>query len=257
MAKRKAAEENLIVGRNPVREALESRPEQIEKVMLQRGSGGRSLDAVRRAATAAGVPFQFVPAQRLDRLAPGLNHQGVVALAAPVAYQDIDAMLSAIAPDLDTVKQKKPLLLVLDQIEDPFNFGAILRTAKAAGVAGVVVPKQKMAPLNAAAIKASAGMATRLPLARASNLADVLYRLKERGYWVAGAAADGETTAWEMDWDRPLVLVMGSEGRGLRPRIAESCDYRVSIPMPGQAESLNVSVAAGILLFAAVRARLT
>ena len=255
MPKKQAPDTGVIVGRNPVREALEQADGRIEKVLLQKGAGGRSLDAVRRAATEAGVPFQFVPAGRLNRLAPGLNHQGAVALAAPIAYRDVDAMLAEIAGDLDAVQARKPLVLVLDQIEDPYNFGAILRTAVAAGVAGVIVPKQHMAPLNAAALKASAGLAANIPVARAGNLADVLHALKERGYWVAGATADGETAAWAMDWDRPLVLVMGGEARGLRPRVADACDYRLSIPMPGNAESLNVSVATGILLFQAVQAR--
>ncbi|HMB91906.1 MAG TPA: RNA methyltransferase, partial [Rhodothermales bacterium] len=116
--------------------------------------------------------------------------------------------------------------------------------------------KQHMAPLNAAAIKASAGMANRMRVARAGNLAEVLFQLKERGYWVVGAAGEGATSVWDMDWDRPLAIVLGSEGTGLRQRIAETCDYLVSIPMDAAAESLNVSVAAGILLFAAARVRL-
>ena len=119
----------------------------------------------------------------------------------------------------------------------------------------MIVPHQHMAPLSATVIKASAGMASRIPIARVHKLVDVIAQLKERGYWVMGAAGNGETSAWEGDWDRPLALVMGSEGKGLQPRVAASCDYLVSIPMRGDAESLNVSVAAGILLFAAARQR--
>ena len=257
MAKKKTpeADVSLVVGRNPVREALERRPAEIEKVLLQKGAGGRPIDAIRRAASGAGVAVQYVPQQRLERMAPGLNHQGALALAAPVAYRDLDALLAEIAPDLDAVREKKPILLVLDGIEDPFNFGGILRSAVAAGADGVVVPKDHMAPLNAAALKASAGTATRIPVARTGNLAEALEALKERGYWVAGADGGGETSVWAMDWDRPVALVIGSEHRGLRPRVAAACDHRVAIPLRGPAESLNASVAAGVLLFAAARVR--
>ena len=247
MPKKSPSETVLIVGRNPVREALEREPERIEKVMLQRG-GSRGLDALRRAASEAGVPVQFVPPQRINQVAAGLHHQGVIAFTAPITYHDVDAMLAAIAPDLETIRREKPILLVLDRIEDPHNFGAMLRTAVAAGAGGVVVPKQHMAPLNAAVIKASAGTALRLPIARVDNLAEVIGQLKERGYWVMGAAEGGDTSVWTVDWDRPVALVMGSEGKGLHPRIAAACDYLVSIPMRGDAESLNVSVASGVLL---------
>lgn len=251
----KPADEQLIVGRNPVREALEHGAPPLDRLLLQQGTGGRALDDLRRLAAAAGVKVQYVPVRRLDQLAPGLVHQGVAAYAAPFAYLDVDTLLTRIAPTLDEVRRRRPLVLVLDQIEDPHNFGAILRTAVAMGVDGVVVPERRMAPLSPAAVKASAGLAGRIPIARAVNLAQVLEQLKERGYWVAGAAGDGETTVWEMDWARPLALVMGSEGKGLRPRVAAACDYRVAIPMPGPAESLNVSVATGMLLLAATRAR--
>lgn len=247
---------SVIVGRNPVREALERRAASVEKVLLQKGGGGAPVEAIRRLASEHGVPFQYVPAGKLNSLAKGLNHQGALAFAAPVAYHDVDEMLAAIAPDLQAVQSQQPVLLLLDGIEDPYNFGAMLRSAVAAGVEGVIVPKHGMAPLNAAALKASAGTAGRIPVARVTNLADQLYALKERGYWVVGADGEGEETVWTMDWDRPLALVMGSEGKGLHRRVAELCDYRVAIPMRGPAESLNVSVAAGILLFAAARTRL-
>lgn len=247
---------SVIAGRTPVREALEREPEKVEKVLLQKGAGGGPMDEIRRMASAAGVPFQYVPAGRLNQLAAGLNHQGVIAQSAPVAYRDVDELLRTIAPDRDAVEARKPVLLLLDQIEDPYNLGAILRSAAAAGVDGVIVPKQHMAPLNAAALKASAGTAGRIPVARVNNLTEVITQLKERGYWIAGADGAGETTVWEMDWDRPVAVVMGSEGKGLRPRVAEACDYRVAIPMRGPVESLNVSVATGILLFEAMRGRL-
>jgi len=246
---------SLVVGRNPVREALERRPEQIEKVMIRRGVSGAAIATIREAASAAGVPVQHVPEARLRHEAGGVNHQGTIALAAPVQYRIANDLLAEIAPSWDAVQAKKPLLLVIDRITDPRNFGAVLRSAAAAGVDGVFVPNQHMAPLNAAAIKASAGTATRVPIARVNDLPTLLEQLKERSYWVIGADGTADTSVWQMDWDRPTVLVIGSEGEGLHPSVREACDRLVAIPMRGPVESLNVSVAAGILLFEAARSR--
>lgn len=244
-----------LVGRNPVREALEQEETRVEKVLLQEGVGGPAIEAIRRAARAHGVPVQVVPKARLDRLAAGVVHQGVVAFVAPVRYRTLEELLEAVAPSPEAVRERQPLLVALDQIEDPHNYGAILRTAAAAGVAGVLVPRHHMAPLNAAALKASAGAALRVPIAHVTNLARALETLKAHGFWVAGASPSGDVSVWEMDWHRPLVLVLGNEGRGLRPGVARACDLLVSIPLRGPVESLNVSVAAGILLFAATRTR--
>lgn len=247
---------SLVVGRNPVREALERRPEQIEKVMIRRGAGGEAVSAIRAAAAEAGVPVQHVPEARLHHEAGDVNHQGVVAFAAPVRYRVADELLAEIAPSWDAVRAKKPLLLAIDRITDPRNFGAVLRSAAAAGVDGVFVPNQHMAPLNAAAIKASAGTAARVPIARVNDLPALLKQLKERSYWVIGADGTAETSVWAMEWARPTVLVIGSEGEGLQPSVREVCDRLVAIPMRGPVESLNVSVAAGILLFEAARPRI-
>lgn len=246
---------SLIVGRNPVREALERRPERVEKVMVRRGAGGGAIRAIRQAASAAGVPVQHVPAARIDHEAGDVNHQGVIALAAPVRYREAEALLAAIAPSWDDVRARKPLLLVVDRVTDPRNFGAILRSAVAAGVDGVFVPNRHMAPLNAAALKASAGTATRAPIARVADLPQLLKQLKERSYWVIGADGSADTSLWDVDWDRPVALVIGSEGEGLHPAVHEVCDHLVAIPLRGPVESLNVSVAAGVLLFAAARPR--
>lgn len=244
---------SLLLGRNPVREALEREARRIEKVMIQQGGSAKDLAEIRRLAEDAGIQVQYVPTGRLNQMARGLNHQGVAAFAAPVAYVELDDMLAAAAPTREAVRDRKPRLLVLDEIQDPFNFGAMLRSAVASGAAGVVIPQRNMAPLNAAAMKASAGTAGRIPIARVVNVADTIYQLKERGYWIAGAAPEGDVTVWEMDWDRPVAIVIGSEGAGIRRRVLGECDYRVRIPMAGPAESLNASVAAGILLFAAAR----
>ena len=250
----------FVAGRNPVRDLLADAPERVEKVVLQSGAHGSAIDAVRRLAKAAGVTVQTAPSPRLDKLAPGMAHQGVVAVVSPVAYLDLDTMLSAIAPTLDEVREQKPVVIVLDEVEDPHNFGAILRSAVAAGAAGAVVPERRMAPLSTVAVKASAGTALRLPIARVGRLADALEQMKERGYWIVGLAGDGDgtqekTTVWAYDWDRAVAIVVGNEGRGLRPVVRAACDVLAEIPLRGPAESLNASVAAGVALFAATRER--
>ncbi|PAP76903.1 23S rRNA (guanosine(2251)-2'-O)-methyltransferase RlmB [Rubrivirga marina] len=250
---------DVLAGRHPVRDALDLADGRIEKVYLQKGVHGSAIDGIRRAAKAAGVPVQMVPKPKVDGLAPQAEHQGVVAVVAPVAYADLDDMLAGIAPTLDVVRETKPVLIALDEVEDPRNFGAILRSAVAAGTAGAVVPERRMAPLSAVAIKASAGTALQIPVARVANLVDAIQQLKERGYWVVGLADDAEgdkaTTVWTYDWDRPVVIVVGNEGSGLRPGVRAACDALASIPMRGPVESLNASVAAGIALFAAVKDR--
>lgn len=228
----------------------------IEKVMLQQGASGEKIGKIRSLAEERGAPVQYVPEARLQHEAEGAAHQGVVAITAPIQYQEVDDMLSEIAPTWGVVKEKKPLLLAIDRVTDPRNFGAILRSAVAAGVDGVIVPTREMAPLNAAAIKASAGTAPRVPIARTDDLARVLTQVKERGYWVVGAEGQAETPHWDVDWERPTVVVLGSEGEGLAPDVADVCDDLAAIPMRGPAESLNVSVAAGLLLFSAARPRM-
>ena len=238
-----------IIGRHPVREAIAREPLALEKVLLQQGL--RSLGSLRRQAYEAGVPVQDVPLARLKKLAGGIPHQGVMAVRAALAYTQLEGMLQGIAPDLDAVRRTKPRLLVLDCIEDPRNYGALIRSAIAAGIQGLIVTSRRMAPLNATVVKASAGTALRIPVARTDQLSETLYQLKERGYHVAGTAMQGGVSVWSVDWDRPMAVVVGSEGAGLRSSVAQECDFMITIPMPGDVESLNVSVAAGIILFAA------
>ncbi|MEF8817327.1 MAG: 23S rRNA (guanosine(2251)-2'-O)-methyltransferase RlmB [Salinibacter sp.] len=251
-----ADDTSTLIGREPVLEALERDDLGLEKVMLKQGATGSRIGAIRAAAEERGTPVQYVPEARLRHESDGAAHQGVVAITAPIRYREVDEMLSEIAPTWDAVQAAQPMLLVIDRVTDPRNFGAILRSAVAAGTDGVIVPSREMAPLNAAAIKASAGTAPRIPIARSDDLPRVLTQLKERSYFVYGAEGTAEAPLWDADWDRPVAVVLGSEGEGLAPPVAEACDELVSVPMRGPAESLNVSVAAGLLLFTAARPRM-
>ena len=236
----------IIAGRNAVREALEHNPASLEKICLQQDA--RGLKQIRLLASRAGVPVQTLPPDGLRRLAGGVAHQGAIALQAAFTYTDYSVMLATITPDLDTVRAVRPRLLLLDGIQDPRNFGAIIRSATAFGVKGVIVCSHHMAPINTAMVKASSGTALRIPIARVGRLADVIPELKERGYFVYGASASGDSSIWSINWECPLALVVGSEGRGIFPDTERVCDNLISIPMSGAVESLNVSVAAGILL---------
>ena len=237
----------VIAGRNAVREALEREPLHLEKVLLQRGA--RGLQFLRGKAARAGVPVQEVPTAGLVRLAGNTLHQGALALRTSLAYHDCNKMLARIAPSLDEVRQQCPRLLLLDGVQDPRNFGSVVRTAVAAGVAGIIVPQRRMAPVSTAMIKASSGTASRIPIARVNRLADVIPSLQERGFYIYGASGYGTSTMWEVNWNRPIGLVLGGEGSGLRTDTERACDVTVSIPMSGDSESLNVAVAAGVLLF--------
>lgn len=246
----------FIAGRNPVREALEGDVSRVERMLLQNGASGPLL-SFQHQAKEMGVPVQFVPAQKLNGLVPGVNHQGVVLSISPVDYLDVDDMLNMIAADIDIVREEKPIVVVLDHIQDPHNLGAIIRSCAAVGVKGIVIPDRNAAPVTAASIKTSAGTISRVMIARVVNLGQVIQQLKERGYWVAGAEGSGDTRMDAMDWDRPLAIVIGGEEKGMTRSMREACDYLVSIPIVDEVESLNASVAAGILLFQARIARLT
>lgn len=186
-----------------------------------------------------------VGADELTRIAGSPDHQGIVAEVDPFPYADADALL----------EQPESLLVVLDQIQDPHNLGAVCRSAEAAGAAGVVIPERRAAAVTPAVAKASAGAVEHLPIARVRNLADWLARAKEAGAWIYGAEANAEAPYSQTDLTGKTVLVLGSEGKGLRPRVAAACDLLISIPLRGRVASLNVSAAAAALLFEAVRQR--
>ncbi|MEW6361050.1 MAG: 23S rRNA (guanosine(2251)-2'-O)-methyltransferase RlmB [Acidobacteriota bacterium] len=235
-------------GTMPVLEALRSRPGRLRRILIAEGSRESRLTEILDLAAGNKVPFDRVERQHLDRIVePGANHQGIVAIAAAAEYLDEDELLDSLPAE--------PLLVLLDTIEDPRNLGAILRTAECAGADGVFLPNRRSAGLTEAAVKTSAGAAEYLKIARTANLNRLIDNLKSRGIWIVGAdgAADMDYTEW--DWSLPTALVLGSEGSGLRRLVSENCDSKVRIPMYGKINSLNVSVAAGVLLFEARRRR--
>ncbi|SFU68340.1 23S rRNA (guanosine(2251)-2'-O)-methyltransferase RlmB [Alicyclobacillus macrosporangiidus] len=235
-----------IVGRHPVLEALKSgRP--INKILVADSAEGGSLTEILGRARSAGIVVQSVPRQSLSRMF-GDAHQGVAAYVAPRAYVELDDVIAR-----DT--GQPPLVLLLDEVTDPANFGAILRTAEATAVQGVVIPKRRAVPLTEAVAKAAAGAVEYVPVARVANLVQAMERLKEAGYWLVGADVAGAHLYTEVDYRGAMALVIGAEGKGLSRLVKEHCDYLVRLPMLGHLQSLNASVAAGVMLYEVVRQR--
>lgn len=238
--------ENIICGRNPVLEALRSGAA-IDTVYVS-GQGG-ILGKIKNMARDAGAVVKEVGSHKLDQLSGGRVHQGVCAAAACAEYAALDDILA-----VSEKKGTKPFIIICDEIEDPHNLGAIIRTAEAAGADGVIIPKRRSASLNATVFKTSAGAASWLPVARESNLAAVIDELKKRGIWIYGTDASGESYDG-VDLRGGIALVIGSEGFGMGRLIKEKCDFLLKLPMNGKITSLNASVAAGIFMYEAVRQR--
>ncbi|MBM3259148.1 MAG: 23S rRNA (guanosine(2251)-2'-O)-methyltransferase RlmB [Candidatus Sericytochromatia bacterium] len=241
-------ESEMVWGRHAVMAAVRSgRP--VNKVWLQRSlEDAKFATAIRMQAREAGVAVVEVERQRLDNLVAG-PHQGVVASLAPVAYQTFAKVLEVARA------AERPLLLLLEGIEDPGNLGALIRSAEAAGAQGVVIPQRRAVGLTGAVAKAAAGALDLVPVARVVNLAQAIRDLQAAGFWVVAADGAGEELPWQVDMKGPIALLVGSEGRGLSRNLLETCDHVVRLPMPGKTPSLNASVAGGILLFEAVRQR--
>jgi len=233
-----------VYGVHAVRALLDRRPEGIVAAAVLRGARSGSLPELERRLASLGVPLKRLERGEMDRLTGATAHQGIAVQTAGLAEVDVRA-LEALVLD----RGRSVRLLVLDQIQDPRNLGACLRSADAAGVDAVVIPKDRSAKLTAAAVKAAAGAAETVRLARVGNLASTLHWLKEAGLWIVGADADTPRSVFDAQLDAPIALVVGGEGRGLRRLTREVCDELVSIPMRGTVDSLNVSVAAAILLF--------
>jgi 23S rRNA (guanosine2251-2'-O)-methyltransferase len=243
----------LLFGVQPVLEALRAGQRPVERLTVAEGAHEARLQEILELARAARVPVRRAPRAELQRLADGANHQGVVALVAAARYFDAEELLEALAARVGT--KEPPLALVLDGVEDPRNLGAIIRTAECAGAHGLFVPERRAAGLTETAAKAAAGALEYVPVARATNLVRLIEELKALGVWTIGTAADARVSYTEWDWTQPCALVLGGEGEGLRRLVRERCDALVSIPLRGHIASLNVSVAAGVLLYEALRQR--
>lgn len=241
-------EEQTIEGRNAVLEAFRS-GKTIDKLFLLDGCGDGPIRSILREAKKHDTIVNFVSRERLDQLSETGKHQGAIAYAAAYAYAQAEELLAAAEK-----KGEAPFLFLLDNIEDPHNLGAILRTANAVGAHGVVIPKRRAAGLTAAVARASAGAVNYTPVAKVTNLSALMESLKEKGFWFVCADMDG-TAMYEVDLRGPLGLVIGSEGEGVSRLVKEHCDLTAAIPMKGEIGSLNASVAAGVLAYEALRQR--
>lgn len=242
-------ESTVIIGRNAVLEAIRAE-RTIERLYVLEGSADGAMQSVLRAAKKKNIRINFVKKDRLNKLAESDKHQGAVAIAAAYAYAEVDDILKA-ARD----KNEPPFIIILDGIEDPHNLGAIIRTANQAGAHGVIIPKRHAAGLTAVVAKTSAGALNYTPVAKVTNLARTIDELKEAGLWFACADMDGELM-YDCNLTGAIGLVIGSEGSGAGKLVKEKCDFTVKIPMFGQVDSLNASVAAGVLSYEIVRQRL-
>lgn len=240
--------ENIIAGRNPVIEALKSDSD-IDCIYIC-GNGG-SLGQIRKLAKDKNIVVKDALETKLSQLANGASHQGIVAVGACGKYVTVEDIL-----EISRKKGTSPFIIICDEIEDPHNLGAIIRTAESAGADGIIIPKRRSASLNATVFKTSAGAASWLPVARVSNLANTIDFLKENGVWIYGTDATGEDYS-KTDLTGSIGLVIGSEGFGISRLIMKKCDFLLKLPMLGKITSLNASVAAGIFMYEAVRQRLS
>jgi 23S rRNA (guanosine2251-2'-O)-methyltransferase len=241
---------NYIYGRNPVKEWLTTHMP-VSKIFAVQESAGAIVQEIRTLAADRKIPVEMIPKMRLTQLVGHDNHQGLAIEMELPPYVEVDEILAQAAE-----KRQPGLFAILDGIQDPHNLGAILRTADGAGFHGVIIPKDNCVGLTPTVFKTSAGAAAHVPVAQVTNLARTMKLLKDKGLWLIGADEDAAQKYFEVDYKGPVGIVLGSEGYGLRRLVRENCDFLVSIPMFGQVNSLNVSVAAGLLFFEAQRQRM-
>lgn len=241
--------EDVVVGRNAVTEALKS-GRAVNRLLVADQDGQGSVREIIRLARESGTIVEMGARSQIETIARGLRHQGVLAYTSPVDYTPLDELLEAAR-----AKSNAPFLLLLDELEDPHNLGAILRTADAVGVDGVLIPKRRSCPLSATVAKTSAGAVEYVPVARIGNIAQTIKTLKQEGFWIVGADMNGTSDYFDADLTGATVLVVGNEGRGISRLVRESCDILVRIPMLGKINSLNVSVAGAVLMYESLRQR--
>jgi len=239
----------IIMGKNSVMEALKAgRP--ISKILFSQSIKQGNIKEITNIAQIKNIPYQFVDKKKLDVLAEGNIHQGIIAETGVKEYVDWEEIV-------DNVQEKgeEPFLIILDGLEDPHNLGAIMRTADAVGAHGIIIPKHRSVSLTSGVARASAGAIEYIPVARVTNLPKTMDKLKEKGCWIVGTDVEGKQKYFEANLKGPLVIVLGSEGRGLGKLVKEKCDFLVSIPMVGHVNSLNVSAAGAVLLYEIIRQR--
>src|SRR6056297_100413 len=230
-------------GVNPVLELLEREPDTIEKLFIRDNLRSTASYNIVNSASNHRIPVTKVPESKLTDLVGDVNHQGIVAAISEIKYLEFEEWLSDFEPSPATA------ILCLDEIEDPQNLGAILRTAAAAGISAVIVPKHRQAPVNATVLKTSAGTAGRIPIIRAVNLNQAILSLKENKFWIAGLDQNADSSIWDQSYDVPMAFVIGNEGRGMRKKTGEHCDFLLSLPMENDVESLNASVSAALICY--------
>lgn len=241
---------NIITGRNSVMEALKT-DRQIDKLIVLDGERKGSILEIVALAKDKGITIEFTNIKIIKNIVGDLNHQGVVAFAAPIKYYEIEEVLK-----LAKEKNEVPFLVLLDELQDPHNVGAIIRTAAAVGAHGVLLPKRKGAGITPTVLKTAVGALEYVPIVRIGNITQTLNALKSEGFWVVGADMDGEKEYFEERFNYPVVIVIGSEGKGISRLVKETCDITLNIPIKNGVSSLNASVAAGILLYEVYRQRL-
>ena len=239
---------SIICGRNPVLEAVRSGRE-IDRLLVAHGVSGGSITAIIAKCKAKGILIKEISPQKLDYYCGGANHQGVAVMVASQEYSTPEEIL-----DLAKERNEKTFIIICDEIEDPHNLGAIIRSAEACGVHGIIIPKRRSASLNATVAKSASGALEYMKVARVTNIANTIDFLKENGVWVFGADMDGDDYT-KTDFDIPCALVIGNEGNGIGTLTAKKCDGIISLPMCGKINSLNASVAAGVLMYEVVRKR--
>lgn len=239
---------NIIIGRKPVLEALNSN-EEVEQVYILFGQQGNIINAIRVAAKKRGIKCNQIPLERFRTYAPSQNAQGVIALKQDFKFSSLDEIIT------EANKNPLPLILILDEIQDPHNVGAILRSAECSGVDGIILTKHNSATITSTVTKVSAGATEHLKICLVNNLSQTIDELKEKGFWIVGSSLENAKKYTEVDYKIPIALIVGNEEKGIRKLTASKCDFLVKIPMTGKIQSLNVSVATGILLFGILRQR--
>ena len=239
---------NLIIGRKPVLEALNSN-EEISQVYILFGQEGGIINAIRVAAKKKGIKVNQIPFEKFRQITQSKIAQGVAAVKSEQKFYDLQQIIS------DSKKSEYPLLLILDSIQDTHNVGAILRSADCSGVDGIIVTKHNSAPINETVVKTSAGASEHVKIAQINNLAQTIDELKQNGFWIVGSYLEGAKDYTSVDFKIPIALIVGNEEKGIRKLTADKCDHLVRIPMKGKIQSLNVSVATGVLLFEILRQR--